>query len=409
MKTCRYCDQENSNYSHYCANCGKRLSYVDYSVVPTYELDALRKDSRELQKYKEKERNSWICKVKQLRKKEWGENILIGIGSIVLFFLTFIGIFFLDTLYKGCSDHNNNARFELIKDNVTGKYGLKDVLNDKVTIACQFDSIFHEKGNYEFFYLYDYATRKWGVADSTGHITINCTLDSVLPIMNNTGLLITYNADKRGLVSRYGEVVVPCQYATVLAEGYLLQYLYYVGNIIPVKNSKKSDWTLLNRKGKRICYHTFCDVEQTNLPDLIKIKDNSWKWGLMDTKGDYILPCEYNSISKFDNNRAWTRKTYSGDWGCISSDGKKIFSLPSSYYPYEFSEGLAAVSDRNKKIGYCDTLGKFVIQCKYEVVRKSESSYYSPSFYRRIDGNAAHVSYEGKNGVIDKQGNFTPD
>jgi KWG Leptospira. len=48
--------------------------------------------------------------------------------------------------------------------------------------------------------------------------------------------------------------------------------------------------------------------------------------------------------------------------------GKIAFTLPDDiYWAGHFSDGLAPVLDNKRKLGFIDTSGKLVIQCKYEL------------------------------------------
>lgn len=317
-------------------------------------------------------------------------------------------------LWDKMGNKNNNTieAIQVVKDNTTGKFGIYDNKAEVLITPHEYDSISHRKGNdYQGVYrnfFYVYKNGKIGVADSTGKISINCELDATEGAYN--GVIILQKGDKKGLMDCYGHQIIPCEYQYVLwQERPNLTFECpgtYVGNIIPVKIDNNTGWELYNRSGRKIRGQHYEIVMQTGDPHTIKVRDKikatnasyyRHLYGSVDESGQELIPCKYYSMSRFSNERAWVLE--SDSWKLITPKGDKVISLPRSYVPSIFSEGLAYITEKTK-IGFCDTNGKFVIPIIYE--KTSDSS---PSFY----GGKAKVMYDGKPGYIDKTGKFTPD
>lgn len=408
------CQYNNLDSSHYCVKCGHPLeekNWMDflikvrpkdkvkiydtknkeYTVISKDEYNALidacnesDKKINDLNRRLRLSNRSWYEKLNEKLKKWWNDSgeayfytavIIIGIVGFIL-----MGI-------DACESTNakeNEKEIILIKqDEKSKKYGLYDNKRDSLIVPCQYDSIFRCKGNHEqnnWIFIYLKSNGKWGVADSMGRITVNCELDSVKG--NYDGLMIMYKGRKQGILDYFGQPVVPCNYLYVLWVAKPREDLYnagtYVGDIIPVKAGNNSGWELYNRKGIRICDKKYHKAIQTGSPELIKVCErvrgrvrNSYsfeeKYGVVDENGQEVIPCKYYGISKFGDDRAWVQEKEGGAWSLIASTGKLIKTnlFQSTYTPYAFSEGLAAVKAPNGKIGYYDVSGNLAQQFKY--------------------------------------------
>lgn len=104
---------------------------------------------------------------------------------------------------------------------------------------------------------------------------------------------------------------------------------------------------------------------------------NSDKHGLIDKKGNFVLPCIYERIGDFSDGMACVER-YDDDsgetqYGFIDATGKLVIPSVDVGIPWsDFSDGLAlvAVSDEQigygqSKMGYIDKTGKLVIPYNY--------------------------------------------
>lgn len=395
-------------------------------IVSNEEYNGLLSDRKTLQSYKSNGYAPWgkrlITNSEYDRlNRSWYKKLDDGFENwmdkywwtiILLFGLVAAFIY----LVKSCGNdnHKNSHTIEVVKDEASGKYGIYNNESKTQMVAYEYDSISHRKGtNYQgdwnFFFIHK--NGKFGVADSTGRITISCELDKARGLYN--GIDILFKEEKQGLMNAYGQQIIPCEYQYVLWENEpkyssLEHPGTYVGNILPVKADKNSGWELYNRSGRKIRGQHYKVAIQTGDPKLIKVRESrsDYKvlYGIVDESGQVVIPCNYYSISVFGNDRAWAKQNYSDSWALITSKGERLMTLSKGVTPSAFHDGMAAVTEKGK-IGYCDTSGKFVIPMKYEQIRNSDGSYTSKDFYY----GKARVSYNGKPGSIDKTGKFTPD
>ncbi|WP_291727311.1 WG repeat-containing protein [Bernardetia sp.] len=86
------------------------------------------------------------------------------------------------------------------------------------------------------------------------------------------------------------------------------------------------------------------------------------KWGLMDEKGQVILPPTYSYIFPFENGSA---KVKTGEnFGIIDKTGKAILPLEYEYIG-SFENGMALMV-KSKQVGVVDNKGKIIITPQYE-------------------------------------------
>lgn len=95
------------------------------------------------------------------------------------------------------------------------------------------------------------------------------------------------------------------------------------------------------------------------------------KYGLVDSKGRFILEPEYREIYVSDDNRLLTIRHMDYQYEVITIDGKVI--VPKGVYPYVdcFSNGYVRVNCKDgaeKRWGLIDTEGKIVLPLRYSSI-----------------------------------------
>lgn len=86
------------------------------------------------------------------------------------------------------------------------------------------------------------------------------------------------------------------------------------------------------------------------------------KWGIMDEKGQVILPPTYSFIFPFENGVA---KVQIGENFKLIDKAGKTLLIPEYEYIGSFENGMALVV-KDKKVGVTDTKGKIIIEPQYE-------------------------------------------
>ena len=451
-KICNNCKHQNLDAHHYCVKCGKPLERgtallpKKYKVISEDEYKHLQGQKASAESYRRlyegllRTHNALKNRIENSRSRrmsdffssfweEYSEEVWWFLGIVA--FLA--GCIWLGHSCQSCSSNDNNYFVKIVQDENTHKYGLYNEQTEQQVLPCDYDTILHQRGNYyHFFYTRQGAL--WGVTDSLGNVTVDCSLDSVRTSSNRTDcVLITYTNDKQGVMSNYGKVILPCEYARVLWDYDMRNSSpigmitpgNYIGNIIPAKRSSNGKWELYNREGGRITQYTYQDVQQTRAADLIKVSKDRIKFGLVDINGTEVLPCNYGTIQTFSDERAWIRvgrlRTSLNDdladdkWMCINPQGQIQFSFPGNYTVFPFSHGLAAVmnkdqmhADRNTMVGFCDVNGGMVIPMIYNPKMTETGGWYHPTFTEGDDPRA-WVSYQGKDGYLTTDGKFHED
>ncbi|NLN84139.1 MAG: hypothetical protein GX138_07285 [Firmicutes bacterium] len=127
----------------------------------------------------------------------------------------------------------------------------------------------------------------------------------------------------------------------------------------------------------------------------IVIKDD--KWGYIDTKGQEVIPLEYNWANSFDDGLALVAKgdDFQYKYGYIDQEGNEVVPLIYDWVGY-FREGLAAIEikeDDKVKTGFVNKKGEVVIDPVYDLA------------WPFLEGRAA-VEMNEKWGYIDTEGNL---
>lgn len=90
--------------------------------------------------------------------------------------------------------------------------------------------------------------------------------------------------------------------------------------------------------------------------------------GYINTKGQWaISPSnKYSEFSPFHEGLAFVKDKITSKWGAINVKGEVIIPFQFTNQPGSFSEGLAAVVNREHLMGYMDKSGKIVIDCQFD-------------------------------------------
>ena len=98
--------------------------------------------------------------------------------------------------------------------------------------------------------------------------------------------------------------------------------------------------------------------------DLIAVKNNKNKIGIINVDGELVCPFIYDSISKFTEGRAIASND--GKYVYIDENAKQV--IESTYECVKnYSDGMGAVKE-DGKWGFIDKEGKIVIECEYDEV-----------------------------------------
>lgn len=219
-----------------------------------------------------------------------------------------------------------------------------------------------------------------GVNDTLGCTILPCEYDGVrydeLSYMKISGYWITKNGCT-GFADSNGKVIIPCDKyhrITDIRGGGVFFVVEYMG--------KKG---LCDKNGMEIIKPLYDDIDAWK--GLIKA-NNGIKQGVLDVKGNVIVPIEYTSISYNEKLGNYYVELFKKK-GIYSLDGKEILA-PKYDYIKNIDRGY--IVDLNGKKGVYDKNGREVMPPnKYDDIKYNSKGYYD-------------VELNGKEGACDKNG-----
>jgi hypothetical protein len=275
-----------------------------------------------------------------------------------------------------------------------GKYGFTDFSNNQV-IPNKFDAV--------HCFVLGYApasvNKKWGIINKMGKFVVEPIYDYVgIFGLENVAPVIKDN--KIGLVDTTGRLVVPFKYYWRSSMFTIPDYPMFMHGLITVIDAKDPDnihegkWACMNTKGELVVPANYDYIGY--FVDGIASAKKGDGMVLLDTLGNVlqVLKGIDNGSLFFDiNGFSVFYKTGAG-MGVIKKSGEII--LEPKYNGVEpFSEGFAAVQisgDENGVVsGFIDSTGQFVFGRRFGHIKNFE------------DGHAA-VQIDGKWGFIDRSG-----
>lgn len=144
----------------------------------------------------------------------------------------------------------------------------------------------------------------------------------------------------------------------------------------------------IDKTGKQAIDFIYEDADDFDKNGLARVKVKN-KFGIINAKGEFVLPAEYGNIDQFYEDRAVVDAM--GKYGYTDTKGMIVIK-PQFDMAYDFCDGLAAVADlKAKKFGFINSEGQIVIPVIYDDVKPFS------------EGKAA-VFKDGKWGFIDKNG-----
>lgn len=344
---------------------------------------------------------------------------------------------FIDKLGKeiiSCQfDDASSLKYGVIVIDKGGKEGLIDI-NEKIIVPCKFDFIgefgkdslaeaslndkiglIDIKGNTVVPFEYEeigafnedlVSVKKngyYGFINKKGEIVIPCIYNGVYSF--SEGLAGVYKDGNTGFINQEGEMVIvfndglhlsPCGYFSsgfcVVTRGGLSYGKDHSGNYITKRTP--IEMAFINKNGDLVSDFFARDLSGF-LNGYCVVTSKDGMQGLINTHGEFTIPCRYSDIRHFDQ-----------EYALIQINGKSGFArkstgevvVPCIYetpfgYQTEFREGLVPMK-KNGKFGYINEENDIVIPFNYDWAGP-----FSEGF--------AVVKKYGKYGYVDRYGNDT--
>lgn len=295
------------------------------------------------------------------------------------------------------------------KSNSACLFGFKS-FNEEWIVQAQFDMFLEQRG-----YFIVSKKDKYGVVDYSGEIIIPVEYDNVefMPevtfdsyasfngddnsYINTSVFFVVTKRALKGIVNKNNKQIVPIEYDAVTASnnGYA--------------NLKKNDLygfadTLGNVFAPKYGYLNYFNIGGYSLfaqSDQSEIEYDKRQFGAINTKGEIIIPCEYNKINNERNfDLIWVSNN--DNMGAYTYKGTKVLDLDfDTYDRVEFSADSVGIVTRNQQYGLVRFDGKLLAKAKYDKIILPNNT--NPNYNCKI------VAWLKKNNTwtaIDKQGNL---
>lgn len=256
---------------------------------------------------------------------------------------------------------------------VGGKYGFADK-EGKIVIPTVYDSIGDFIDGVAWFCrdgVYGYLSMDGSVLDDNSQFTCD--------FKNGVGLILKNG--RRGMIDRDGKTLIDFVYTDVIPQWNNKVIWANTGGLWMQSNDKASifveggKWSLLNWDGQKLCSESFDHVG--NFAEglaYIEIKaggENLHRFGVIDCAGNIIVKPKYTAIGECYSDGA-IKVCIDGKWGMIDRKGNEI--VPCIYEDIsDAKDGFAAVAAKTgkKKLikwGFVDMSGKLITEFKYDKV-----------------------------------------
>lgn len=198
--------------------------------------------------------------------------------------------------------------------------------------------------------LQNYEFEKCGYVDSEGKTVIPFIYEDAMPFRN--GKAWVQKDGKWGIINAKGETVMDFLFdgAAKLSESIMFARR---------DSDDVAQYIIFNHDGVRVNPKTFSSVRM-EIHGYIPVTCNE-KEGLLDLEGREALPCEYDFVDNFAEQKMRVQKA--GRYIFLDEQLKPVFDTTFDYADY-FINGMARVR-KGAFYGYIDATGTEVIPCEY--------------------------------------------
>jgi len=194
--------------------------------------------------------------------------------------------------------------YAIVEDRNTKKYGVMD-RTGKITVPCKFDDF--DFSNFKEGVFVIKKEGHYGLIDEKGNLLTSVAYDYIFSYWTSGGLAKVRKDGKFGVLNRSGKEVIPCIYS-----GLELRY----DGVISVKKGEK--WYYIDEKGKSINPNEydktrplssgFTEVERDGKYGLIDMSGNlemfkeNGRYGFFDSKGTMVIPPIFLECTHFNQD-----------------------------------------------------------------------------------------------------------
>lgn len=220
--------------------------------------------------------------------------------------------------------------------------------------------------------------KKWGVIDSLGNTIQPFIYDSMTEF--SCGVSYVRIGKKHGFINLQGEFVIELTnqqhvYPINLYNNFDSIINFEFIAILNIKGKREYDWSIYSNNGGLIADSLKYRRINSFHGDLAAVccDNNKDKWGVINSQGKLIIPCEYDQISSFSCGLAFvSRGMY-----CGYIDGDNRIKIPIKYKEAanKFHDNVAYVSTNGWKGQFIDNKGNVVLNLKKEITLMNIMNY----------------------------------
>lgn len=241
-------------------------------------------------------------------------------------------------------DKNNNVWYEknLLKVKKGDKYGLID-LSGKEVLSVEYNEISTLKGTENSILVQK--DGKYGLVNSEGSSVIDTNYKEIKNVSDDykQGYIIIDENDKYGLISYNKEQLLSNEYEKIT--GIYGTKLYVIS-----KNGKQQ---LINKEKEVVLEKGFDDIKQILQSEEGIIYTSKNKYGVMDLKGETIIPSEYEEIKEAKDSIFIAKKD--GKYGVIDKDKNERIEFKYSKITYNKQADIYFAEDENYNTNVFDS------------------------------------------------------
>jgi hypothetical protein len=326
-----------------------------------------------------------------------------------------IGLFFSMILLISCNQNGNDLNVSKLIPVKNGEYYQYIDLEGKLVINPQFSeaSLFR---NGLALVKSTGKVQQWGYIAEDGRYTIMPKYRQATIFNENKAWVISENSDPMA-INLNGDIMFSIKNAVevrIFQEGLAAFSSVLNGTLC---------WGFVDQDGRTVILPQFTKGGDFS-EGLCAVMNKDNKWGFIDKKGNLIINYQFEDvIDGFIQGQAVVM--LSGKYGIIDIKGK---CMVNPIYDKMLVDGESYLVENNGKFGWCNRLGKIMIDCqfdeasqfenndlaairianKYGYVNKTGKICISPQFDQAYPFNGAYalVNYGLKFGLIDENGKY---
>jgi len=196
---------------------------------------------------------------------------------------------------------------------------------------------------------------EWGFIDRHGKLLIDYQYAEATPFQNGYSIVRRLMSKTEGIINTKGEYVVSGKkYLNVRFPG---------DGLVAARVQGGGKWGFVDMNGRTAVEHQYQKVTQFNEGYALVSADGS-KFGVIDKRGNEVAPAMFDNAKIEGYNNGLAAVVYEGKWGFVNTKGEIV--IPFEYEEVtSFSEGKAAVL-MDGYWGYVDASGEFTVLPEFE-------------------------------------------